>query len=164
MHPPLDVEGRAPVDEDSKGDNWDGAAPSTLLLLLPCPPCQASREGEYHALGTIHDPPSVLSAPCPMIDSGLGVGTTNHISSSRIKSSWAVSNTAFESSRLGEPGVRGLLGLLIGRLPVVYKNVRSLPHHGVVGMAEEKGEGGKERGATGRGWLISVEENAVMVK
>ena len=57
---------------------------------------------------------------------------------------------------------------MIGRLPVEYKNVRSLPHHGVEGMAEEKVEekveGGKVRGATGRGCLVSVEEDAVIVK
>lgn len=95
---------------------------------------------------------------------GVGGGTTNHKSSSRVTSSWAANKAAFESSRLGEPGLRGLLGLLNGRLLVVYKYARSLPHQGVDGMEEEKGEAGKDRGATGRGWLMSVEEVAVTVK
>ena len=90
--------------------------------------------------------------------------STNHISSSKVTDSLTASNVAFLSSRLDEPASGGSLGLLTGRFPVVYKNVRSLPHQGVDGMAEEKGEGGKGRGATGRGCLVSVEEDAVMVK
>ncbi len=57
VQPPLDVEGRAPVEEDFS-KSLDDTTPSTLL-----PPCHASREGGYHALGKIHEPPSVLSAP-----------------------------------------------------------------------------------------------------
>ena len=112
----------------------------------------------------------MLRAHCPLrntgVAAGLGVGGgfTNHKSSSKVTFSWAVNKTAFESSRLGEPGVRGLLGLLFGRLSVVYKYARSLPHQGVEGMEEEKGEAGKDRFATGRGWLMSVEEVAVTVK